>query len=70
MEVHELLSQPGVLIGVVGEFASPCVAPACPAVMILVCDLIVGVQALHECARNALVWMKWGGGVSWKLGFV
>ena len=62
MEVHELLSHPGVLIGVVGEVASPCSAPACPAVMILVCDMNVGIQALHECARNVLGWAKWGGG--------
>ena len=43
VEVHELLSHPGVLIGVVGGVASPCSASACPAVMILVCDLIVGI---------------------------
>ena len=37
MSVHELLSHPGVLVGVFGEVASPCFASACPAVMILVC---------------------------------
>ena len=59
--VPELLSLPGVLIGVVGGVACPCSASACPVVMLLMCDLIVGVQALHECARIALGWVKWGG---------
>ena len=54
MEVHELLSYPDVMIGVVDGDAGPCSASACPVGMVLVYDLIVGIQAIHECVRLAM----------------